>query len=123
GARRRAATDREGVTMRHLIVGGLFAGVAAAYAVIAHADGGGPLRFAISFPTARSAQPLDGRLLLFISDDGKTEPRAQTDQYRANSTRPIFGVGVDGLEPGQNVIVDDKVVGWPARSLTDVPAG
>ena len=55
----------------------------------------GPLRFAISFPAARSAQPLDGRVLLFISDDGKTEPRAQSDQYRANSTRPIFGVDVD----------------------------
>src|SRR4029077_1522143 len=82
----------------------------------------GPLRFAISFPAARSAQPLDGRVLLFISDDGKTEPRAQSDQYRANSTRPIFGVDVDGLKPGEAVIVDDRVVGWPARSLKDIPA-
>ena len=48
-----------------------------------------PFRFAVSFPAARSAQPLDGRILLFISDDGRTEPRTQTDQYRANSTRPI----------------------------------
>src|SRR5881397_863562 len=87
------------------------------------AGDGGPLRFAISFPAARSAQPLDGRVLLFISDDGRTEPRAQTDQYRANSTRPIFGVDVDGLKPGESVIVDDKVAGWPARNLKDVPPG
>ena len=45
-------------------------------------------RFAISFPTSRAARPLDGRVLLFISDDSRTEPRTQSDQYRANSTRP-----------------------------------
>ncbi len=82
-----------------------------------------PLGFAFSFPTTRSLQPLDGRVLLFISDDGKTEPRTQTDHYRANSTRPIFGVDVDGLKPGENVVVDNSIVGWPARSLKDVPAG
>ena len=83
----------------------------------------GPLRFAISFPAARSAQPLDGRVLLFISDDGKTEPKSQSDRYRANTTRPIFGVDVDGLAPGTPVIIDERVVGWPARSLRDIPAG
>jgi hypothetical protein len=82
-----------------------------------------PLRFAISFPAERSGQPLDGRVLLFISNDGRTEPRTQTDQYRANSTQPIFGVDVDSLRPGSPVIVDDSVVGWPARSLKDIPAG
>src|SRR5471032_3573752 len=87
------------------------------------AQSAGPLRFAISFPAARSAQPLDGRVLLFISDDGKAEPRTQTDQYRANSTKPIFGVDVDGLKPGADVIIDDKVVGWPARSLKNIPPG
>ena len=93
----------------------------AAFAMRAHTST--PLRFAISFPAARSAQPLDGRVLLFISDDGKTEPRTQTDQYRANTTRPIFGVDVDGMKPGQDVVIDDTIVGWPARSLKDIPAG
>jgi len=83
----------------------------------------GPLRFAVSFPSARSAQPLDGRVLLFISDDGRTEPRTQTDQYRANSTRPIFGVDVDGLKPDQEVTIDETVVGWPAHSLKAIPPG
>src|SRR5260370_16531485 len=82
-----------------------------------------PLRSAISFPAARREQPVDGRVLLFISDDGRTEPRMQSDQYRANSTRPIFGVDVEALEPGQEVVIDDAIVGWPARSLKDIPAG
>ena len=91
--------------------------------VTPHATAAGPLRFSISFPAARSAEPLDGRVLLFISDDGRTEPRFQTDQYRANTTRPIFGVDVDGLTPGAPVVIDERVAGWPARSLRDIPAG
>src|SRR2546423_10190191 len=83
----------------------------------------GPLRFAISFPAARSAQPLDGRVLLFISDDGRTEPKAQSDQYRANTTRPIFGIDVDGLKPGDPAVIDDRVLRWPVRSIRDIPPG
>jgi hypothetical protein len=81
------------------------------------------LRVAISFPASRSAQPVDGRVLLFISDDGRTEPRTQSDQYRANGTRPIFGVDVDGLSPGRDVAIDETTFGWPVRSLKDIPAG
>src|SRR5262245_27274423 len=97
--------------------------VAGSGVFVTRAQGPGRLRFAISFPAARSAQPIDGRVLLFISDDGKTEPRFQSDQYRANSTRPIFGVDVDGLKPGQDVVIDERVWGWPARSLKDIPPG
>src|SRR5262249_32406446 len=61
--------------------------------------------------------------LLFISDDGKTEPRSQSDQYRANSTRPIFGVDVDALASGKEVAIDASVRGWPAPSLRDIPPG
>jgi len=113
--------------MRHnvstLIAGGVVSTLIAIVGVAARAADSGPLHFAISFPAARSAQPLDGRVLLFISDDGKTEPRTQTDQYRANSTRPIFGVDVDGMKPDQPIVVDGSVVGWPVRSLKDIPAG
>src|SRR5438093_7282945 len=102
---------------------GLVAITVAALAVVPRADSSGPLRFAISFPAARSVQPLDGRMLLFVSDDGRTEPRTQSDQYRANTTRPIFGVDVDALKPGEPVLVDDTVVGWPVKSIRDIPAG
>ncbi|HXI32392.1 MAG TPA: hypothetical protein VNG89_28340 [Vicinamibacterales bacterium] len=89
----------------------------------AQVNGDGPLRFAISFPSVRSAQPVDGRVLLFVSDDGRTEPKSQSDQYRANSTRPIFGVDVDGLRPGDPAIVDEATFGWPLRSIRDIPPG
>src|SRR5438105_2167334 len=97
--------------------------LAAVGAVALSAQNSSALRFAISFPAARSAQPLDGRVLLFISDDGRTEPKSQSDEYRANTTRPTFGVDVDGLGPGDPVIVDQRVIGWPVRSIRDIPAG
>jgi hypothetical protein len=108
---------------RHIAASLCAAAAALSAAVISRAQTPPPLRFVISFPAARSAQPLDGRVLLFVSDDGKTEPRTQSDQYRANTTRPIFGVDVDSLRPGQDVVVDGAVRGWPARSIADIPAG
>jgi hypothetical protein len=97
--------------------------LAAGGALALRAADAAPLRFLISFPAARSAQPIDGRVLLFISDEGKTEPKSQSDQYRANSTRPIFGVDVDGLAAGADVVIDASVRGWPALSVKDIPAG
>jgi len=47
------------------------------------ARGPGAASLSGSFPADRSAQPIDGRVLLFISDEGKTEPRR-----RAISTAP-----------------------------------
>src|SRR5208282_2224254 len=35
----------------------------------------------------------------------------------------VFGVTVDGLKPGQPVVVDEKAWGYPIRSLKDVPPG
>ena len=46
-----------GFALSLVLAGGAFA---------TRAQTAGPLRFAISFPAARSAQPLDGRVLLFI---------------------------------------------------------
>ena len=78
-------------------------------------------QFSISFPAARSAQPLDGRMLLLLSTDPSEEPRMQIDD--TPKTQMVFGVTVDGLKPGEPVMVDDKAWGYPIRSLRDVPAG
>ena len=47
----------------------------------------------------------------------------QTDEYRANTTRPIFGVDVDSLKPGQAAVISDTTFGFPVRSLKDIPPG
>ena len=78
-------------------------------------------RFAVSFPAARSAAPLDGRVLLLLSVDSTAEPRFQISD--AGSTQLVFGIDVDGLRPGQDALVDARVFGYPLESLSRVPAG
>src|SRR2546426_8593749 len=83
-------------------------------------------RFAISFPAARSAAPLDGRVLLMLSTDTTAEPRFQisdgpTDRKstRLNSSHLVISYAVFCLKkkitPGardpERVIdvLDDKI--------------
>ena len=78
-------------------------------------------RFMVSFSGERSAQPLDGRILLLLSTDASGEPRMQIGiSYK---TQMVFGLDVDQLAPGKAVTVDDQAFGYPVRSLRDVPAG
>jgi hypothetical protein len=78
-------------------------------------------RFSVSFPAERSSQPLDGRLLLVLSNDPSAEPRMQIDD--TSRTQMIFGVTVDGWKPGDATTVDDAAFGYPIHNLKDVPAG
>lgn len=77
--------------------------------------------FSVSFPKERSAQPLDGRLLLILSTDPSEEPRMQISL--APRTQMIFGVDIDNLEPGQSATIDDSAFGYPVRFLHDVKPG
>ncbi len=38
-------------------------------------------------------------------------------------TQMIFGMDVDGMQPGQSVVVNDSAAGYPIRRLRDVAAG
>jgi len=84
------------------------------------ADAAGPT-FSVSFPQSRSAQPLDGRIFLLLSTDPSAEPRMQIDD--SVRTQMMFGMDVNGMQPGQAVVVDDSANGYPVRSLRDVPPG
>jgi hypothetical protein len=78
-------------------------------------------QFSIAFSKSLSAQPLDGRLLLLLSNDPSAEPRMQIND--TPRSQMVFGIDVDGLKPGQAVPVDETAFGYPIRSLRDVPPG
>jgi hypothetical protein len=78
-------------------------------------------RFAVAFPKERSAQPIDGRLLLILSTDPSAEPRMQIND--GPNTQMLFGMDVDGLQPDQRAIFDEHAAGYPVRSLRDVKPG
>ena len=98
----------------------LLAPLAALIAPPAHAAPDAP-KFSVSFPKERSAQPLDGRLLLILSSDSSEEPRMQISL--APRTQMIFGIDIDGLQPGQAATIDDSAFGYPVRYLHDVKPG
>ncbi len=75
----------------------------------------------VCFPAARSGKPLDGRLLLLLSNDPKAEPRMQIND--TPKSQMVFGVTVDGWKPGEPLTIGDDAKGYPRASLHDVPAG
>ena len=79
------------------------------------------VEFHLSFPAARSAAPLDGRMLLLLSTDPSAEPRFQIND--GLDTQLVFGVDVHGLAPGEAAVVDETAFGYPVRSLSRLKPG
>jgi hypothetical protein len=88
---------------------------------LSSAASGSASKFEIAFPRERSAQPLDGRLLLLLSTDPSEEPRMQINI--SPNTQMMFGIDVDGLAPDRIAVVDAEAYGYPVRSLRDVKPG
>jgi hypothetical protein len=71
--------------------------------------------FSVSFDPALGNEPLSGRIILMLS---------RTNRFLATENgTPFFGIGVEDLKPGATVTVDADVLGYPIRSLRDLPAG
>ncbi|MGI9071724.1 MAG: hypothetical protein ACR2JB_10520 [Bryobacteraceae bacterium] len=75
----------------------------------------------VSFPPSRSDKPLDGRVLLLLSNDPSAEPRMQINDTL--KSQMVFGVTVDGWKPGEPLKIGDNAQGYPRASLKDVPPG
>jgi len=78
-------------------------------------------RFEISVPASVEPNPVDGRVLLIISQAAGEEPRFQVG--RGLNSQPLFGIDVDGLKPGTAAIVDGAAHGWPIESVNEMPPG
>jgi hypothetical protein len=102
---------------RRLLAGFVLASAGAIGAVAAEA----PLRFSVTFPATRSAQPIDGRLLVLISSETEGEPRQQVNN--SVRTAQVFGLDVEGWRPGEARLVDRAAFGYPIRSLAALPKG
>ncbi len=80
-----------------------------------------PPLFTVTLDPAVASQPLDGRLLLMLSTSDESEPRFQISD-RFNSQQ-IYGIDVEGWNPGDTRSFDAEVFGFPKRSLAELPAG
>ncbi|MES2177598.1 MAG: alpha/beta hydrolase-fold protein [Gemmatimonadota bacterium] len=101
--------------MKHLR---LFAFLAAA-SNAAHAQAGP--RIEISFAKEAHAEPITGRVYVAFSktSDARSTPIQQTGETGV----PLFGVNIESLAAGKAAAIDAKSLGYPARSLKDIPAG
>ncbi|MEP7144288.1 MAG: hypothetical protein ABI707_15495 [Ferruginibacter sp.] len=77
--------------------------------------------FSVMLPDSLSKTPLDGRLLLILSNNNKAEPRFQVNG--GPSTQLIFGMDVENWKPGTTKMISTTAYGYPKESLRDVPEG
>jgi len=75
----------------------------------------------ISLPSSWNGGALDGRLLLFVSNNDDEEPRFQVSN--GPETQLVFGVDVNGWQAGETVTLDAQAPGYPLASLAELPAG
>jgi len=66
-------------------------------------------------------QAQDGRLLLMLANNDKSEPRMQIND--GLKTQLVFGIDVDGMLPGAEITIDENAFGFPIRTLADIPKG
>ncbi len=79
-------------------------------------------RFEVSFPASVHAQPITGRVFVMISRTAAPrEPRQQVGFWMQET--PFFGADVAQLQPGQAAVIDDRTLGYPLKSLKEIPAG
>lgn len=75
----------------------------------------------ISFGSGLSSSPLDGRVYVVFSIK-QSNPRMSVVEKEVESAQ-IFGVDIDGLAPGEFATIPLDAIGYPARSLADIPPG
>jgi hypothetical protein len=80
-------------------------------------------RVTVSFPDSVSHTPLDGRIILLLGHDSKSEPRTQVSPDEPLKSPFIFGQTVEGMKPEQKVELGQGLFGWPARSLAALKPG
>lgn len=77
--------------------------------------------FHISFPSEVGSQPQDGRLILLLATYDKQEPRFLFNY--GLDTQLGFGLDVEGMKPGEPVVLGDSAFGFPVRKTSMIPAG
>ena len=85
--------------------------------IIQAAPGHSTFQFEISFSEQARSEPITGRVYAIISKNDRREPRFQTGYTGV----PIWGKNIYSLKPGEVVIIDEEVFGYPLKSIKDIP--
>ena len=77
--------------------------------------------FRVNISNELHTAALDGRLLLLLSTNNKSEPRFQISD--AASTQLVFGIDIENWQSGTSQLIDMHAFGYPIERLKDIPAG
>lgn len=79
------------------------------------------IRIEISIADSLHTEPLNGRLMLILTDSSEVEPRfLVSDNFRSAQ---LFGIDVEGWRNGESVVFDGDEDGAPLSSLNDLLPG
>src|SRR5689334_23514130 len=78
------------------------------------------ITFKITLP-ASQPQPLTGRLFVIIARANDPEPRLQVGSWRSRTQ--MIAVDVQGLPWGGSATLDALTLGYPLKSVRELPAG
>ena len=81
----------------------------------------GKTTFSIVFKKAVHDQPLDGRLLLLLSNNDAAEPRFQIAD--GPNTQLAFGMDVNEMTPNKSIAFDANALGYPLKNISYIPKG
>jgi len=82
---------------------------------------GSKFQIEISFSGSVHPEPITGRVFVMLSKENRPEPRLQAGSWHRSC--PFFGIDIENLRPGEKVIIGEKILGYPLRSLADIPSG
>jgi len=85
------------------------------------APSGDGVEIEVHFATAISETPLDGRLIVVLSQREEGEPRSHVSD--GPGAQPVFGIDVEDWAPGEAATLTDTVFGFPVARLGDLPPG
>ena len=77
-------------------------------------------RFEVVVPRSLHADPITGRVFIFLSRDSSPEPRLQGGGM---VSVPFFGTDVDQLAAGSPALVDRRAVGYPLLHIDQLADG
>jgi S-formylglutathione hydrolase FrmB len=78
------------------------------------------ISFKVTLPPGQG-EPLTGRVFVMIARAGDPEPRLQVGSWRSHTE--LMGIDVNGLAPGQTATLDALTLGYPLKSVRELPPG
>lgn len=78
--------------------------------------------FQIKFDSDAHQEPITGRVFLILSKKDSPEPRIQAGSWRTSETL-LFAIDVDQWQPGQAKTIDSTTLGYPLKSMAEIPPG